>query len=48
MSDMVDFALEHACDDYKEYDHYQDGFYTPQEAYERGFVDELGEELFNE
>lgn len=44
MGDMADFALDGAMDDLEDYWRYQDGEYSPQEAYDRGFVDELGRE----
>ena len=44
MGDTADFALDMAYDDCEEYDNFMGGYYSPQEAYDRGFIDELGGE----
>ena len=44
MGDMADFALDHACDDCEEYDDFQSGKFSHQEAYDRGLINEMGGE----
>lgn len=46
MGDMADFALDCACDDCEDYDLYQSGYYSLQESYDRGFINEMGRESF--
>jgi hypothetical protein len=44
MGDMADYALDCAMDDCEDYDSFISGRYSHQEAYDRGFVNELGGE----
>jgi len=44
VGDRADMALDNAFDDCEEYEEYLMGRFSPQEAYERGIIDELGGE----
>jgi hypothetical protein len=44
VGDGADMAIENGFDDCEEYEAYLDGNFSPQEAYDRGIVDELGRE----
>lgn len=44
MGDMSEFAIDCACDECEDYDRFESGRYSLEEAYDRGFLNELGEE----
>lgn len=41
---MADFALDNAYDECEDYDRFQSGYYSLSEAYDRGFINEMGGE----
>jgi hypothetical protein len=41
---MADFALDGAYDECDDYDRFASGYYSGQEAYDRGFINEMGGE----